>query len=116
MNSYNTNISSIVHKGHFHGYDSGATSDWERMLVSSGSSPSKLLVKVVDLVVTVVLVVKGSVLEGPEGWCCRMEKRAAHVAALILLRRDMKSRGGNSKNVIFSIGPKIYSELSNMLT
>ncbi len=52
---------------------------------------SKLLVKVVDPVVLVVLVVKGSVLEGPEGWCCRMERRAARVAALILLRRDVKS-------------------------
>ncbi len=46
----------------------GATSNWERMLVSSGSLLSKLLVKVVDPVVTVVLVVKGLASEGPEGW------------------------------------------------
>ncbi len=69
----------------------GATFNWERMLVSSGSLLSKFLVKVVYLVVTVVLVVKGSALEGPEGQCCRMERRAARVAALVLLRRDMKS-------------------------
>jgi hypothetical protein len=69
----------------------GATSDWERMLVSSGSLPSKLLVEVVDPVVTVVLVMKGSASEGPEGWCCRMERRAARVAASALLRRDVKS-------------------------
>ncbi len=52
---------------------------------------SKLLVEVMDLVVMVVLVVKGSALEGPEGQCCRMERRAAGVAASVLLRRDMKS-------------------------
>ncbi len=46
----------------------GATSDWEKMLVSSGFLLSKLLVKVVDLVVMVVLVVKGLASEGPEGW------------------------------------------------
>ncbi len=69
----------------------GATSDWERMLVSSGSLSSKLLVKVVDPVVTVVLVVKGSASEGPEGRCYRIERRAARVAALVLLRRDVKS-------------------------
>ncbi len=68
-----------------------ATSDWGRMLVSSGSLLSKLLIKVVDLVVTVVLVVKGSASEGPEGRCCRMERRAARVAASVLLRRDVKS-------------------------
>ena len=46
----------------------GAISIWERMLVSSGSLSSKLLVKVVDPVVTVVLVVKGSAFEEPKGW------------------------------------------------
>ncbi len=69
----------------------GATSDWGRMSVSSGSLLSKLLVKVVNLVVMVVLVVKGSASEGPEGRCCRMERRAACVAVLVLLRRDLKS-------------------------
>ncbi len=69
----------------------GATSDWERMLVSSGSLSFKFLVKVVDPVVTAVLVVKGSASEGPEGQCCKMERREAHVAASVLLRRDVKS-------------------------
>ncbi len=50
----------------------GATSDWERMLVSSGSLLSKLLVEVVDLVVTVVLVVRGQCQRGQRdgavGW------------------------------------------------
>ncbi len=34
----------------------GATLDWERMKLSSGSSPSMLLVEVVELVVMVLLV------------------------------------------------------------
>ena len=34
----------------------GATSDWERMKLSSGSSPSMLLMEVVDPVVMVLLV------------------------------------------------------------
>ena len=34
----------------------GATSDWERMKLSSGSSPSMLLMEVVEPVVMVLLV------------------------------------------------------------
>ena len=45
----------------------GATSDWERMLVSLGSSSSKLLVEVVDPVMMMVLVVKELALVGPKG-------------------------------------------------
>ncbi len=46
----------------------GTMSNWERMMVSSGSLLSKLLVKVVNPVVRVVLVVKGLAAAGPEGW------------------------------------------------
>jgi hypothetical protein len=71
-------------------------------LVSSGSLLSKLLVKVVDPVVTVVFVVKGSVPEGPEGLCCRMERRATRVAVSVLLRRDVLFRLGSHSHLVLS--------------
>ncbi len=36
---------------------------------------------------------EGVTSEEPEGWCCRMERRAAHVAALVFSEEGREERG-----------------------